>query len=102
MSSASEGTLHCLASSPNSEAAQRLFSQLKAGDPVLLLGKAVMLAGAAHPDIQRWLALGVSLHALTDDLSAYGVTKTHEAVTPVDYAQWVELTEACRNQALWR
>lgn len=102
MSSVSEGTLHCLSGAPESEAAQRLLSQLQPGDTVLLLGKSVVLAATNHPDNQRWLELGISLYALDEDLVAYAVTEPHRSVIAVSYADWVELSETCSTQTLWR
>lgn len=102
MSSVSKGTLHCFSGSPESEAAQRLLAQLESGDAVLLLGKAVVLAGTKHPESPRWLELGISLHALDEDLSAYAVTDPHSVVNSISYAGWVTLSETYPTQILWR
>ncbi|WP_439107320.1 sulfurtransferase complex subunit TusB [Congregibacter sp.] len=102
MSLVSEGTLHCIARDPSSTSGQRLLEQLQAGDSVLLLGKAVTLAGTSHPAAPEWIATGASLHALAEDLLAYAVQDAHPAVTSIDYAGWVALSESLRTQTLWR
>ncbi|WP_439100468.1 sulfurtransferase complex subunit TusB [Congregibacter sp.] len=102
MSSVSERTLHCLSCTPRSPAAQRLLARLEPQDPVLLLGKAVILAGESHPEIQEWVATGALLYALEADLQAYGVSALHPSVVSADYAHWVKLSENHRTQTLWR
>ncbi|MFT4769954.1 MAG: sulfur relay protein TusB/DsrH [Glaciecola sp.] len=102
MSSASEGTLHCLSASSASAAGRRLLAQIERDQTVLLLGKAVVLAAASHPELPQWIASGVALYALEDDLQAYAVTELHPCVIRTDYAGWVALSESHRTQTLWR
>lgn len=102
MSLASDRSLHCLASAPESLAGQRLLAQLEKDDPVLLNGQAVVLAAASHPSITDWLATGALIHVLKEDLLAHGITDLHSSVVSTDYAGWVSLSEIYRTQVLWR
>jgi len=102
MSSASKGTLHCLSAAPDSSVARRLLALVDAREPVLLLGKAVVLAAKAHPELPHWIASGVALYALEEDLQAYAVTDTLAGVTRTSYADWVSLSERYETQTLWR
>ncbi|EAQ97924.2 sulfurtransferase complex subunit TusB [Congregibacter litoralis] len=102
MSSVSDRPLHCLSSAPRSQAGQRLLAMLEPQDDVLLLGKAVVLAGITHPDIQEWVASGAQLHALEEDLRAYGARELHPSIVSTDYAGWVRLSENHQTQVLWR
>ncbi|EED33032.1 sulfur relay protein TusB/DsrH [gamma proteobacterium NOR5-3] len=102
MSLVSEGTLHCLSASPGSPVARRLLTQVDGGQPVLLLGRAVILAAASHPDLPQWIASGAALYALEEDLQAYAVSEPGPGVTRASYADWVALSERYPTQTLWR
>ena len=94
-------TLHCLYRAPNSPTANRLLEQVAAGDLVLLLGEAVILARETHPELASWVAAGATLYALRDDLAAHGVAALAPEVTAADFADWVALSERCVTQVAW-
>lgn len=102
MSSVSDTTLNCLYASETSAAAQSLLAALTSHDVVLMLGHAVSLLRPTHPELESWLATGATLYALDEDLLAHGIQAPHEAVTVLDFAGWVRLTEIHRTQTVWR
>lgn len=100
--SASSGILHTLSAPPHSEVSKRLRDQVEAGDLVLFLGGAVLATSAEHPVSDAWIESGATLHALKEDVAAYGVSNVHDGVTLIDYADWVSLTEQTRLHRHWR
>lgn len=93
--------LHCLYRMPDSPTALRLLEELSPGDIVLLLGEAVVLARESNPALAEWVATGARLHALDDDIAAYGIGASAPEVSPVSYADWVALSEQCNTQRAW-
>lgn len=68
----------------------------RAGSHVLLYQDAV-LAAAVTDENKRWLEIlthtGVTVHALSEDLSARGVRNVLPGIDVIDYGGWVDLVD---------
>ena len=66
------------------------------GSHVMLVQDAV-LAVAKTPENQQWLdrltSAGIVVYALSEDITARGITRLLEGVEVVDYGGWVDLVE---------
>jgi tRNA 2-thiouridine synthesizing protein B len=75
---------------------EHILPVAREGSHVLLYQDAV-LAAAVTDENREWLerltSAGVTVHALSEDLSARGVREVLPGVDVVDYGGWVDLVE---------
>jgi len=95
-------TLHTVNLLPDHADCQRCIEQLEHGDVVVFLGRSAWIANADARWHKDWVREGVDLCVLADDLAAAGLAdKRAAAITPVDYAAFVALSEAHPRQRAW-
>jgi tRNA 2-thiouridine synthesizing protein B len=75
---------------------EHILPVAREGSHIMLYQDAV-LAAAVTEENRQWLerltASGVTVHALSEDLSARGVTRILDGVDVTDYAGWVDLVD---------
>lgn len=76
---------------------EHLMMFAKEGSHVLFYQDAVLAAAITDENQERLSALtdaGVTVHAMSEDLSARGVKRVLPGIDVIDYAGWVDLVEA--------
>lgn len=75
---------------------EHILAIAHSGSHVLLYQDAV-LAAADTEENKRWLqrlaGAGVTVHALSEDLRARGITRPMDGIDVIDYGGWVDLVE---------
>jgi len=95
-------TLHCCYAPHGSATAKRLLAVVVPGDGVLFLGQAVLATSDKLDFLSPWVECNLALYALAEDVAAYGLRSTHEAVDVIDYEKWVDLMARYEQQQIWR
>ena len=93
--------LHTLNAAPSSSAFADCLKTIAEGDAVLLMGDGVY-AAIAQTEASRVLeATEATLYVLADDAMTAGVLNVSAAVSSIDIAGFVALTETFPRQQAW-
>jgi tRNA 2-thiouridine synthesizing protein B len=94
--------LHTLSRAPSHPAFTDCLRLLSAGDALLLMADGVYAALAGSDAAAALAASGAAVYVLAADARAAGVhERLAPAVSAVDYAGFVELSERCPTQQAW-
>jgi tRNA 2-thiouridine synthesizing protein B len=93
--------LHTISAVPDSSTFRECLSIATQEDAVLLLGDGVYAALPGNPFLAGLLETGADIHVLRADALATGVVEPDTAVTLIDMAGFVELTERYPHQMAW-
>ena len=94
--------LHTINCTPNSQAIKDCGKALSAEDAIVLMGDGVYSGLADSPSGKKLLASGASLYAIESDIRAAGIEDNLDpAITVIDYAGLVTLSESFSRQVAW-
>ena len=93
--------LHTLSAPPRTAAFDDCLATAGAGDTIVLLGDGVYAALPGSAALLRLLDHGARICVLAADARALGVTGLPPAITAIDMAGLVALTETCPRQLAW-
>ena len=94
--------LHTLNALPGSAAARDCLAVLAAGDTLLLLGDGVYAAMEGAVTCELIVQGPAEVHVLAEDAAARGVcSRLAPAITPLDMAGFVALSERYPRQMAW-
>lgn len=75
---------------------EHILEIARSGSHILLYQDAVLAAADTRENrswLERLQKAGVTVHALSEDLRARGVTRPLDGIDVVDYGAWVDLVE---------
>ena len=75
---------------------EHILPVAREGSHIMLYQDAVLAAAVTEENrlwLQRLTDVGVTVHALREDLSARGVTRVLEGIDVTDYAGWIDLVD---------
>ena len=93
--------LHTISAAPDSNAFRECVSIATGDDAILLLGDGVYAALPDNPLLAALLDTRAIIHVLRTDAIAAGVARPDAAVTPIDMAGFLDLTERYPRQMAW-